>query len=94
MSVRGDFRELFRTERAQAAHRYVRFSCPAQPSRERIVRGLPFGEIKASAERLRKRWRCITIEVQVARERRAAPHVPVFAVYQHGTLTRTPGGLE
>ena len=65
-----DFRELFRTEKARAAHRYVRFSCPSQPSSERIVRGLPFGEIKAAAARLAKRWKCGTVEVQVARAMR------------------------
>jgi len=89
-----DFRELFRTEKARAAHRYVRFSCPSQPSSERIVRGLPFGEIKAAAARLAKRWKCGTVEVQVARERRASPHVPVFAVFAEGMLVRTPGGTE
>jgi len=92
--VREDFGELFRTERERAAHRYVRFSCPAQPERERIVHALPFREIKATAERLAKRWKCRTVEVQVARERRASPHVPVFAVYQGGTLTRVASWKE
>jgi len=90
-----DFRELFQTEEEQAEHRFVRFSCRSQLDRERVVKGLPFEEIKATAARLAKRWDCPTVDVQVARERRAAPHVPVFAVYSRAkeTLTRTFGGL-
>jgi hypothetical protein len=71
-----DFRELFQTEEEQAEHRFVRFSCRSQLDRERVVKGLPFEEIKATAARLAKRWDCPTVDVQVARERRAAPHVP------------------